>query len=176
MSEKTVEWKEVRTSVNKYGTFTHQIIWEPPHSNGFIVQYVAVEDEYGLIGNYSSPYYEAWKVKDGIVVHEGAGSDEYDDSFSNEFDGEFIPISKSVQSNVQQKMREVGTGEAFVHFDCLVYWVEEGTAGADEISKWKQGKEIGVSMAGTLRASLEAPVGLKSGASRSFIANFTLDE
>ena len=168
-TDRTIDWKVVYEDVNPLGSFTCQVVWLPPAGNGFIVQYVSVDDPLRLLPNYDCPYFEAWKVQNGKVIHEGRGSDEYDDSFSNCADG-FNRLN--VGEKNADKIKAAGLQYSHVTFNCKVFWVEEDSEPYDTVSNWKRANEIGITMAGALRASYDAPSGLDKGMERLFVANF----
>jgi len=170
-TDKIIDWKVVYEDVNPLGSFTCQIVWLPPAGNGFIVQYVSVDDPTHLLRNYKKPYYEAWKVQDGKVIHEGSGTDEYDDSFTNCSDG----LTRSGEAlNSAEKIKAAGLQYSHVAFNCKVFWVEADSEAYNSVNSWKPGKEIGITMAGTLRASYDAISGSDNGIDRLFIANFDM--
>ena len=164
-----ISWNVVKNDINPKGLYTHHINWNPPKGSGFIVQRVEVDDPVGLISGYERPYYEAWRVEDGIVLDEGLEGT--DDSFSNCCDGIF-----DVTEDVQDKMKENCVDHTYVAYNCLVYWAEDDSEAAAEISKWKRANEIQIIMAGKLRASYTDPVGLEKGVERLFKAEFIQDE
>ena len=168
-SDKIIDWKVVYEDVNPLGSFTCQIVWLPPAGDGFIVQHVSVDDPMRLLPNYDRPYFEAWKVLDGEVIHEGCGSNKYDDSFTNCWDG---MRRQSVGDNNADKIKEEGLRYSHVSFNCRVFWVERGSEAYETVDSWKLGKEIGITMAGNLRASYDVPSGLDEGKGRLFTANF----
>lgn len=164
-----LEWKELKTSIDPHGSFTHQINWLPPAASGFIVQYVSVDDPLHLLPNYANPYYEAWHVKNGKVVYDMKDADEYDDSFSNCADGFFC---KTVADGNREKMIKACVDSTHIEYNCIVYWINEEDA--DDIKKWKTGEEKGISMAGKLKASWHSPLHLGQGKTRVFRANFVI--
>lgn len=167
---KSINWKVIFDMNDEVGLFTHQIKWIPPENSGFIVQYVELDDPLHIIKNYEKPYYEAWKVEKGKVLHEGTGSDEYDDCFSNE--GDYQITRQFAIDTVQTNMKKNKVAEAFISYNCLIYWVEEGSNAYNEVGEWGKGYDIGISMARELRASYIRPKGLKEGRNRFYKATF----
>ena len=173
---KQVAWDVVYEQIDKEGRYTQQIKWIPPQESGFIVQYVEVEDSLSTINNYEKPYYEAWKVEDGTVIHEGSGPTEYDDSFSNDGNGEYQICIQFAKDAIQNAMKRTDVKSMSIFYNCCVYWVEIGSETYKIIDQWKRGDESGITMARQLRASYDNPGGLVDGTPRTFRADFELNE
>jgi hypothetical protein len=133
---------------------------------------VEIDDPVNLLeGSYDRPYYEAWKVVDGVVIHEDEGPEYYDDSFSNCGDGFFM---NTVAENNAKKIRTVGVQKTYVSYNCRVFWVESGTVAYRTVEQWKPADQIGIKMAGKLRASYDATIELDEGKERKFQRNSVL--
>ncbi len=115
------------------GVFRHRIKWIPPKEDGFIVQYVELEDPLRIIHNYTKPYYEAWIVEKGKTKYE-----DYDDEFNNDGDGTFRLEMIDV---VQERLKKTGEKNSVICYKCRVYWVPKGTPSYDEVDKWEPLKE-----------------------------------
>lgn len=169
--EDMVDWIIKKSETDPQGTYTQQIVWVPPKGSGFIVQRVELSDPLKLLSGYSKPYYEAWKVEDGVVLHEGEGPVSYDDSFSNCWDGESIGPQIAIDST-QRKLRDKNAEQGKIVYNCLVFWVPRGSLAFDEVAKWPRADKIGITMAGKLRASYDAPARIGVGKPRLFEAVF----
>lgn len=171
-----VDWlvREEQSFVDERGSFTHQIKWVPPKgSSGYIVQYVSVDDPLCLIKeSYDKPYYEAWRVENGIVIYDFNTDTYYDDSFSNCYDG---LLKGDIAENNLKKMKAHNVVRTHIAYNCMVYWTDVNTTAAKEIDSWKRGIEIDICMAGKLKASYEKPSGLGEGKERIFRADFIAD-
>lgn len=169
-----IDWKTIDYDVNPLGSFTWSIKWILPKTSGFIVQRVEIDDPMNLLeGSYDRPYYEAWIVVDGVVIHEDEGPEYYDDSFSNCGDGFFMNI---VAENNAKKIKTVGVQKTYVSYNCRVFWVESGTVAYRTVEQWKPADQIGIKMAGKLRASYDAAFELDEGKERKFTAEFCVAE
>ncbi len=168
-----IRWEVVFDQMDSLGRYTHQIKWIPPQKSGYIVQYVELEDPIGLIRIYEKPYYEAWRVKDGKVIHEVKGPEKYDDSFSNENNGEFQINRQLAIDGTQNWMRKAKVTKTYVTYKCKVFWVDEGSDSYKNVNQWKRGV---VRMALNLRSSYEAPGVLCDGIDRVYTAPFQLQE
>ena len=173
-----VNWNTVFEQTNPDGRYTLQIKWLPPQKSGCIVQFVEIEVPIGTIPSnvYKKPYFEAWLVEDGMVIHDGDGPDEYDDSFSNEENG-ILPINRQLAiDGVQYSMRRANANHSYIQFNCTVFWVDKETSTYETIRGWRRGFDNGIVMARELRSSYNKPVGLGDGKERKFKADFILQE
>ena len=169
-----ISWTEIKNEHDPRGTYTHQIKWNPPASSGFIVQYVDVEDPCNILSGYTLPYYEAWRVDEGKVVNEVPGPNDYDDSFSNCWDGEW-PATEIAIETAERQMKKAGTNDCFIAYHCVIFWIPANTADYEEVNMWNTGEDAGIRMAGKLKASYVAPKNLTRGQRREFRADFRLD-
>ena len=168
-----INWNVIYSENDFEGRYTHQIKWEPPKKSGFIVQYIELEDPIKMTITYNGPYYEAWKVEDGLIVHDTEGPKNYDDSFSNEEGGVFQLTKQLAIDGTQYSMKKAGVDNTYVKFICTVYWVDKDSATYAIIDKWKRGyEEGGVQMAHNLRSSYNNPGGLECGINREYTAYF----
>ena len=168
-----IDWIVIKDEHDSQGTFTHQIKWIPPTRNGFIVQRVEVVDPYKLLTGYEKPYYEAWKVKQGEICYYEESYNEYDDSFSNCWNGDSFGI-EIAKETFSKKMEIYKKKTASVKYNCLVYWIEENSISSQVIQNWKRGEEIGIMMAGKLKASYEAPPEIGEGIKRNYSVEFVI--
>ena len=168
-----ITWSIIKNQIDNQGAFTQLIKWNPPNSSGYIVQYVRVEDPMQLLSGYNQPYYEAWRIEDGKVTYDYSSEEEYDDSFSNCYNG-FSFAVEIAKENVEREMKSNNIKETYITYHCIVYFVQDGSLGANEINDWKRGEELGIQMAGKLKASYIAPNNLGLGTEREFKASFYL--
>lgn len=171
-----LEWAVVKNMVDVNGSFTHQIKWNAPADSGFIVQYVEVIDPLKTIRNYTKPYYEAWKVENGTVIHEGNGDEQYDDSFTNEQNGSYLICKQFAIDAVQNAMKKEKVSTMSISYNCKVFWVDKDDCAYSIINNWEKGDDCGITMAGQLRASYIAPGSIGEGISRIFKADFVLQD
>lgn len=172
-----IEWTVVFDKSDASGWFTHQIKWMiPPRESGCIVQYVEVIDPLGVLRAYKKPYYEAWLIEDGAVLHDGYGDEEYDDSFSNEGNGELLILKQQAIEIVQNSLKRTGCTSSYVEYRCMAYWVEKETSIYEKVKDWKSGSEAGIMMANQLRASYFSPGELDNGKARYYRADFKIGE
>lgn len=180
MEEVNDLWTVVKDERDFRGAYTYQIKWNPPVDSGYIVQKVDVEDPVQLLSGFTQPYYEAWKVDNGKVVYDASDPEDnddslyYDDSFSNCCNGWDHAVKIAIET-ARRKMEEKQIQCCYVKYHCRVFWIQDGTIGADEIKRWKTGEEEGICMAGKLKASYNAPKDLCNGEKREFEVNFKLD-
>lgn len=167
-----VTWEVLKEEIDPKGNFSHQIIWCPPKSTGFIIQRVEVEDPYGLIPGYYGPYYEAWRVVDGAIIYDFDDDEEFDDGFSNCHHGDY-PDTVIAKNTTQRKLREAGVETGSFTYHCLVYWLEDKDA--DDVKTWRNVLNGGVGMAGLLKSSYDPPKNLGVGKVREFSATFEYD-
>ena len=171
-----VEWMVVFDKSDTSGWFTHQIKWIPPQGSGCIVQHVEVVDPLEILRAYKKPYYEAWLIEDGVVLHDGYGNEEYDDSFTNEGDGELLILKHQAIEIVQNSLKKAGCKSSYVEFRCMTYWVEKETSIYEKVKAWKRGSEAGIMMANQLRASYFSPGELDNGKARYYRTDFEIRE
>ena len=125
------------------GVYRLAIKWNVPTiskgESGYVVQKITVTDTIKLIGNYSGPYYEAWKVSDGKNL-----PGDYDDHFQP---GGYDDFWNALISD----MTEGKSG--IIQYDAEVYWISDKFPLHNQIAAWKEEE---VSMAGELPAIMAA--------------------
>lgn len=142
------------------GAYTYQIKWILPinkYKNGFIVQRVEIEDPCNIISGYRKPFFEAWRVDDGVVNYDDESSIIYDDSFSNCADGFDSYFIDNAIEYTQNQMNKNGVSQTYIVYKCLVYWVNDENEIANEINDWKKGIQNEIIMAGNLKSSYNEP-------------------
>ena len=82
----------------------------------------------------------------------------------------------TVAENNAKKIRTVGVQKTYVSYNCRVFWVESGTVAYRTVEQWKPADQIGIKMAGKLRASYDATIELDEGKERKFTAEFCVAE
>ncbi len=143
VSENSIYYKEITKSCDKpYACFYYSIRWNVENitgkkaANGYIVQYVYNENTTTINGVSKDPYYEAWKVENGIVVD--TIHKQYDDVF--EF-GEFFEWEQ-----IENSLGKRG----IIRYKTKVFWIDVSNPYFNNVDAWED-KNV---YAGGLKATL----------------------